>query len=61
MTHLRLTDFPYPEYYDILAPVIDNRLWGKKKIVKILSGKIPKKYIFIDTIHYYLMYRKIYG
>jgi len=61
MTHLRLTEFPYPEYYDILAPVIDRRFWGEKKIVHIISGLIPKEYIRLDVIQYYIIQRKTYG
>ena len=55
MSHIRLTDFPYPEVFNILAPVIDNRTWGKnKKIVKIINGLIPSSYIFLNDISYYL-------
>ena len=61
MTHLRLAEYPYPEYFNILAPVIDRRLWGQKKIVKIKFGKIPRDYLTIDSVEYYLLQKRIYG
>ena len=59
MTHLRLTDFPSPEKFDILAPVIDRRLWGQKKVVRILDGLIPSSYLHLNVINYYLEFRRI--
>jgi len=60
MTHVRLTDFPYPDTFDIIAPVIDRRLWGQKKVVRILDGLIPSSYLHLNAINYYLELRRRY-
>jgi len=61
MTHLRLTGFPYPEYFEILAPVFDITLFGKRKIIQIKSGWVPKTYISLNLIDYYLEMKRMYG
>tara|TARA_Y100001970_G_scaffold32950_1_gene40850 strand:+ start:782 stop:1192 length:411 start_codon:yes stop_codon:yes gene_type:complete len=60
-THLRLADYPYPKTFDVLAPTIDIKLWREKRIIEIISGDIPKSYISLGQVDYYLEMRSRYG
>ena len=51
----------YPEYFEILAPVFDITLFGKRKIIQIKSGWVPKTYISLNLIDYYLEMKRMYG
>ena len=57
--HVRMTNSPYPHYIPIIAMVFDRRLWGKKRIVEIIEGEIPKSFITLDTVHRYKSERKM--
>ena len=51
-SHLLGTIFP------IIAMVYDRRLWGKKRIVEIIEGEIPKSFINLETIDRYKLERR---
>ena len=57
--HVRMTNFPYPDYFPIIAMVYDRRLWGKKRCLEIIEGEIPKRFITLDTVHRYKQERSI--
>ena len=61
MTHLRLAHYPYPEIFDIIAPVYDKKMIRTKKVVNIITGMIPKNYIFGAHVGYYLELRRTFG
>ena len=56
--HVRMANFPYPFYIPIIAMVFDRRLWGKKRIVEIIEGEIPKSFINLETIDRYKLERR---